>query len=69
MFFDIESQNAQVKLVTSQKLLRTLFKISFGQKMLRFWKVILENLKNWETFGYFSDLKFSRVFVMKFDSK
>ena len=37
--------------------------------MLRFWKVILENLKNWETFGYFSNLKFSRVFVMKFDSK
>ena len=46
-------------LVTSQKRLLTSLKLSSGQKMFRFWKVTLKNLKNWETFRNLSNFKFS----------
>ena len=43
----------------SQKRLMTSFKVSIGQKMLRFRKVTSGNLKNWETCRYLSKFKFS----------
>ena len=46
IFFKIESKNAQVKVVTSQKQhILTSFKFNMGQKLLRFGKVPSINLK------------------------
>ena len=45
LFFDTQSQNAEVKLVTSQKCLMTFYKLNIPPKMLRFWKVALVNFK------------------------
>ena len=42
------------------------FELSIGQKMLRFRKVTLENLKNRETFRYLSTFKFSKVICNEF---
>ena len=72
LFFDTESQNAQVKLVTSRKRIMTSFKLSIGQKMLWIRKVISENLKNWETFRNRSNFKFSEIIsddIWVFDSE
>ena len=44
-FLDTKSKDAYVKLVTSQKRLMTSVKLNIGQKMRRFWKVTLKNLK------------------------
>ena len=43
----------------------SLFMSNVGLKMLRFRKLTLENLKNWETFPYLNNFKFSKVVCSK----
>ena len=49
-----------IKLITSQKRLVTLFKLSIGQKCLDF-KKWFKNPQNRETFHYYSHFKILRV--------
>ena len=44
----------------------TSFMLSIGQKILKFWKVISENLKNRENFRSLSQLIFSKVICKAF---
>ena len=44
----------------------TSFKLNIGQKMLEFWKVTSENLKNRETSRYLSNFKFSGAICNEF---
>ena len=66
LFFNVESQNALLKLVTTQKRPKTPFQIKYGPKMLRFWKMTSENIKNWETSRYLSNFKLLEVICNEF---
>ena len=74
LFFDTESQNDKVKIITSQKRLMASFKFqSIGQKMLRFQKVTSETSKIGTLLITLAAANFfvieKELFVMNFDSE
>ena len=69
LFFDTESRNAYLKLVTSQKRHITSLQLIMDQKRLRFRKVTSKNLKNWKLAVVLVASNFQDLFISGVNSK